>query len=144
MAAHAGPVAGAGLLALAALALSLIPAAARACPPPAGFDAQGRIESSSAVVLYRTAPPAIEVGQLFTVEAVVCPGGPAAVALVHVDARMPDHRHGMNYRPRVMARGDGRYVAEGLLFHMPGRWQLLFELQGGGRTEHLAADLVVE
>jgi hypothetical protein len=134
-----------GLPALAALILAAAAApGAPSCPPPAGFDARGRIESSAAVVLYRTAPPSIEVGQFFAVEAVVCAGGPAAVALVRVDARMPEHRHGMNYRARVVARGDGRYLADGLLFHMPGRWQLLFEVEGGGRREHLEADLVLE
>ena len=50
----------------------------------------------------------------------------------------------MNYRPRVSASGDGRYVAEGLLFHMPGRWQLVFDVERDGRTERLATDLVLE
>ena len=31
----------------------------------------------------------------------------------------------MNYRPQRRAKGDGRYRAEGLLFHMPGRWQFV-------------------
>jgi len=35
-------------------------------------------------------------------------------------------------------------VAEGLLFHMPGRWQLLFDVERGGRTERLEADVVLE
>ena len=32
----------------------------------------------------------------------------------------------MNYRPTVQALGDGRFTAEGLVFHMPGRWRFLF------------------
>ena len=77
-------------------------------------------------------------------EAVVCAEPPAAVATVRVDAQMPEHRHGMNYRPRVSARGDGLYVAEGLLFHMPGRWHLLFDVERGGRTERLEAEIDLE
>jgi hypothetical protein len=50
----------------------------------------------------------------------------------------------MNYRPRVSARGDGLYVAEGLLFHMPGRWQLLFDVECGGRMERLEAEIDLE
>jgi hypothetical protein len=57
---------------------------------------------------------------------------------------MPAHRHGMNYQPRVTARERGVYVAEGLLFHMPGRWQLLFDVDRGGRTERLVADMELE
>jgi len=57
---------------------------------------------------------------------------------------MPEHRHGMNYRPTVATSGEGRYRAEGLLFHMPGRWQLLFDVERGGRTERLAADILLE
>ncbi len=83
-------------------------------------------------------------GRHFAVEAVVCARPPAAVAAVRVDAQMPEHRHGMNYRPRVSARGNGLYVAEGLLFHMPGRWQLLFDVERGGRTERLEAEIELE
>jgi hypothetical protein len=42
---------------------------------------------------------------------------------------MPEHRHGMNYQTSVVPHGDGGYRAEGLLFHMPGRWELVFELR---------------
>jgi hypothetical protein len=34
----------------------------------------------------------------------------------------------MNYRTTVTALGDGRFRAEGLMFHMAGRWRLLFDL----------------
>jgi hypothetical protein len=57
---------------------------------------------------------------------------------------MPEHRHGMNYRPTLASRGDGRYLAEGLLFHMPGRWRLLFDLERDGRRVRLTADVPLE
>jgi hypothetical protein len=57
---------------------------------------------------------------------------------------MTEHRHGMNYRPRVFGQGAGRYVVEGLLFHMPGRWQLVFDVERGRRTERLETDVVLE
>jgi hypothetical protein len=34
-------------------------------------------------------------------------------------------------------------VAEALLFHMPGRWQLVFDVDRGGRTERLSADVLL-
>ena len=120
-------------------------AAAATCEAPRGFDARDRVAAGDVVVLYRTVPAAVEIGQHFSVEAVVCvnPPGPVPDRL-RVDAVMPEHRHGMNYQPRVTARGDGVYVAEGFLFHMPGRWQLLFDVERGGRTERLAAELTLE
>jgi hypothetical protein len=54
---------------------------------------------------------------------------------------MPEHRHGMNYRPTVTAVAPGRYRVEGLLFHMPGRWDLLFDVDSGAGTERLVATL---
>jgi len=125
-----------GLMAMPALA-------APTCPAPAGFDSGGRVESRDIVIFYRT-EPAIQVGRHFAVEAVVCAGPPAEVTAMRVDAEMPEHRHGMNYRPSVAARGDGRYVAEGLLFHMPGRWLLLFDIERGGGTERLEAEIRLE
>jgi hypothetical protein len=35
-------------------------------------------------------------------------------------------------------------VADGLLFHMPGRWRLLLDVERGASTERLAADIVLE
>ena len=37
-----------------------------------------------------------------------------------------------------------RSVAEGLLFHMPDRRRLLFDVERGGRTERLSTDIVPE
>ena len=56
----------------------------------------------------------------------------------------PAHRHGMNYRPSISALGGGRFRAEGLLFHMPGRWELVFELRADGKTERAAHPVSVE
>jgi hypothetical protein len=115
-----------------------------ACPAPPGFTPGGRLESAGLIVLYRTVPAPIPLGEHFAVEAVVCAPPGVAVGGLRVGAQMPAHRHGMNYRPRVIAQGDGRYRAEGLLFHMPGRWQLFFDVQRGRDTERLAADVVLE
>ncbi len=49
-------------------------------------------------------------------------------ALLQVDADMPAHRHGLNYRVALRQTGPARYRAEGLVLHMPGRWRLLFDI----------------
>jgi hypothetical protein len=125
---------------LAALLAAAPAIAAAQCDAPGA-----RIESDRVVVVYRTVPAKIAVGQHFAVEARVCAKGVGAPpTALRVDADMPAHRHGMNYRAKVAAKGDGRYVAEGLLFHMPGRWRLVFDVDGGGRTERLTADFNLE
>src|SRR5262245_53815916 len=124
----------------AAAALAAVPALA--CAPPDGFGAAQRIESARWVVFYRTVPAAIGVGDQFEVDALVCPRDASAPPSgVMVDAYMPEHRHGMNSRPRVVLVSPGRYRAEGFLFHMPGLWQLRFDVDGTGGRERLSHDI---
>jgi hypothetical protein len=111
-----------------------------------GCDAPGtRLESDRYVVVYRTRPKKLAVGEHFAIDALVCAKGQsAAPSGLRVDATMPEHRHGMNYRATVAAKGGGRYVAEGLLFHMPGRWQLLFDVEARGSGDRLTTEIVLE
>jgi hypothetical protein len=122
--------------ALAGLALLSVASAALACELPGG-TAQA-LKSSAYTLLYRTAP--LRIGEHFAVDFIVCP----APESVRVDAWMPEHRHGMNYRPEVRAQGGGRYRAEGLMLHMAGRWELVFEMRSAGKTERLAQSLQLE
>jgi hypothetical protein len=116
---------------------------AAACDVPAGFAPRARVESAGVVVVYRTMPAAIQVGQHFSVDALVCADAGTPV-LARVDAQMPEHRHGMNYRATVASSGAGRYVAEGLLFHMPGRWQLVFDVERAGQRTRLTSEVNVQ
>ena len=95
------------------------------------------------MVVFATRPSVIEVGGHFTLDVRACAEG-APPVLTRVDADMPEHRHGMNYRPSLAPAGDGRYVADGLLFHMPGRWRLSFDVEREGRRVRLTTDVVVE
>ena len=60
---------------------------------------------------------------------------PARFDRILVDAGMPHHRHGMNVAPEVGRDGPARWIARGMLFHMPGRWQLYVDLIEDGRLE---------
>jgi hypothetical protein len=131
------------MIAAAGLSLTISAAAGtERCDLPAGFTALKRLTSHDVVLMFRTVPERITLGEHFSVEAVVC--ATPAVRALRVDAQMPEHRHGMNYRARVSAAGEGRFVAEGLLFHMPGRWRLLIHVERGGHAERLAADVLLE
>jgi len=126
---------------------TLAPAAARAdvCDDAARTAAAQRVESTKHVVVFRPAPAPIAVGRHFSVDATVCArDGAAAATGLRVDAQMPAHRHGMNYRANVSARGEGRFVADGLMFHMPGRWQLVFDVETAAGTDRLVTDVVLE
>lgn len=90
-------------------------------------------------------PGQLAVGRHFSLDLVVCPRPGWSLPLaVRVDADMPAHRHGMNYRPTVRQLGDGRYRVDGLMLHMPGRWRLLFDLSADGRIERLSHELDLE
>ena len=116
--------------------------------PPCGATLPGDkriLENSRYQIAYRTDVNPVPVGMHFIVDFAVCPRGRAAIpTAVRVDANMPDHRHGMNYRPVVTTSAPGVYRAEGLLFHMPGRWDLTFDVVTGNTTQRLASPLRVE
>jgi len=109
---------------------ALLAGAAHACELPGA----GRVlESARYTLAYRTVPATLAVGEHFVVEMAVCVKGgadPGPELRVSASARMPEHRHGMNYVPSVRALGGGRYRSEGWLFHMPGRWEFVFEVGG--------------
>ena len=119
-----------------------------ACTPdlPAGQGAKPRtVEGKQYALAYRTQPEKVEIGQHFVVEIALCAkDGAAAPESVRVDAHMPEHRHGMNYKTKVTSSGAGKYRAEGLMFHMPGRWEYIFEVRVGGATERLTNSVVLQ
>jgi len=90
----------------------------------------------------RTAPPVIAVNQPFDVSVRVTPKGALAGPLeVAVDARMPAHFHGMTRVAKVTRVEASAWKAEGLVFHMPGRWELYIDITDGGVTERAQLDV---
>jgi hypothetical protein len=96
-------------------------------------------------VIYRSSPDPIPRGEEFALEVWVF-GAHAAdhpltdVALT-VDAGMPEHQHGMNRRPVIRSLDGGKFEVQGLLFHMPGRWELYFDVTRGAVTERAQVSL---
>jgi cytochrome c peroxidase len=128
-----------------ALRLILAGALTLACPAWACTPAiKGTtLESPRYVLAFQERSP-LEVGKHFTVEIATCskPGNPEPESL-KVDAHMPEHRHGMNYSPSVAKLGPGRWRAEGLMFHMPGKWEFVFELRASGKTDRLTSNFLL-
>jgi hypothetical protein len=106
-------------------------------------DNATRLAESGVVLVFKPSIVPIPVGQPFGVDFVLCPSTPAPDE-VRVDALLPEHRHGMNYRASVRSLGAQRYRAEGLLFHMPGRWDLIFDVRRGNTVLRLSQALQLE
>ena len=123
------------LLGLAAL----LPAKASACASEQGFH---RLATGDAEVAYRFEPADLKVGQFFAAEVIACraPGG-ESVADVLLDATMPAHGHGMNYRASSARMDDGRYRFTGLMLHMPGAWRITIDLVQGTKRTRLTQDV---
>ncbi len=104
-----------------------------------------RIANANYEIVFASAPGPIETGKHFSLDFAVCPLGAASPPdAVRVDAVMPEHRHGMNYRPVVMAKGDGIYRADGLMLHMPGRWEIRFDVVSAAGPQRLVAATLLE
>lgn len=124
----------------AAVVLGVALTRAWACPnPEEGFR---RLASPQAEIAYRWEPGEIKVGRFFAAEVVACRGpGHGDVRDIALDATMPAHGHGMNYRPTVTRIGPDRFRVTGLMLHMPGTWRLTFDLQRGESRIRLTEEL---
>lgn len=68
--------------------------------------------------------------QPFDMQLRFCGDNIDAIERVEVEAIMPAHQHGMNYTPIVKALGPGRFSVSGMVFHMPGTWQVRLAVFG--------------
>ena len=49
---------------------------------------------------------------------------------------MPEHDHGLPTAPRVTRELEpGRYLLEGVRFHMGGRWELILQIETAGAAD---------
>lgn len=114
------------------------------CPTVLGSKIGRLLQGDGLDIAWRAVPASIAVGKPFSIEFEVCPRGASSpIERLSVDAWMPDHRHGMNYRPTLTGQAPSVIRADGLVFHMPGRWQLVFEAAIAGRTLRLTEDVTV-
>ncbi len=120
-----------------AAAAQMAPAPAATCPPP---EAGASVIEQGGVTASWAAEPALAVSKPFALRVALCP---ARAELVRVDATMPEHRHGMNYRARLLPAGAGRWRVDGLVWHMPGRWELLLVVRLDGQEQRLVQSVVL-
>lgn len=121
-----------------------------AAPAPEGVTALGHYR-----LTWTTEPSPVPLAQLFEIEATLTDartGAPIEDAEVRIDARMPQHGHGMATKPqddpgactgegqaRTCRHPGGRYRTRGMKFHMPGEWTLSFDVSGPAGADRLEA-----
>lgn len=124
-------------LSIALLCLLLAPLAAAQEP-------LWRLQSGSSYTLtvYSEITP-LELNRIHSWELVLSrdDGKPVSDALISVEGGMPLHDHGLPTQPQVNSEvAPGRYLLEGMRFHMPGLWQLLFTISHEDSTETIQLD----
>jgi len=119
-------------------------------PPPPPGDGVEEIAShgGSYLVRFRPAPAPVPENEPFGLEVWVLEAGPqprlARDVELAVDAGMPEHGHGMNREPKVKRLGPGHFAVTGMLFHMPGYWELYFDITRGALTERAQVGVTLD
>jgi hypothetical protein len=126
-------------LAIAGLFSGAALASYAACPFPADTPAQ--VITGPVQARWSTEPQPVQIGEPFVLRVSLCP---ADARLLRVDATMPEHRHGMNYRPSIEALGPGEWRVQGLVWHMAGRWELKLDTVLAGATHTLTQSVMLK
>ena len=89
-------------------------------------------------VKYSSSPDPIPFNEEFNIEitayAAENPTDTLTDFTIEVDAQMPEHNHGMNQRPNVTME-EGLALAEGMLFHMTGYWEIVILINQENKRE---------
>jgi hypothetical protein len=117
-------------------------------PQPPAWQDTAELASNAGhyLVRYRTTPDPIPWGEPFELDVWVLGADGRALddVSLSIDAAMPEHGHGMKRVPVVSAAGHGGFGVGGMLFHMPGHWELYFDLTRGALTERAQVDVELE
>jgi len=142
------------LAASSVLILVLFSIACEGCNGSAGPKAYGPVVGSRTVdsngnnysVTYSCQPDPIPLNEPFSLNLLIIPKRPLQedILTVKVDAQMPEHLHGMNRRPDIKMEPNSKVVASGMLFHMPGHWQVHIDIARKGITERAQFDLTLK
>lgn len=127
----------------AAGALAAGALAAEAWPMPNPDNAQvtelGRYRIS-----YASALEPIEINRIhaWVAQVMDADGNPVEGASISITGGMPDHDHGLPTAPRATAYlGEGRYLIEGMRFHMGGAWEVVLNVKSGTGDDALSIPL---
>lgn len=98
--------------------------------------------TATAQAALRIPEPPVPVSRPFDVDIRLCaPQNGPSVTGIALQAIMPRHQHGMNYRPEIARTNETDFLASGLFFHMPGDWRIELSVFTEDGPRHF--DLVV-
>ena len=102
-----------------------------------GGPSTGATDGGTYFIEYVTEPSPIPLSEDFTMRTRVTDASGRWIedATVVVNALMPTHDHSMNTIPSTDYAGEGWYLTEGMLFHMPGDWQIIIDITAAGAVE---------
>jgi hypothetical protein len=130
--------------ALVVLTFAFATSTAPASVCPTSEQGFRRLASPDAEVAFRWEPAELKIGQFFAAEVVTCgTRGQEPVREITIDATMPAHGHGMNYRPAATRTAPGHYRFTGLMLHMPGTWRVTIDLHQGGKRSRLTHEVIL-
>ncbi len=98
-------------------------------------------------VIFQPLVGAVPQNEIFDLEVHVLEAGERILSReieLAFDAEMPAHQHGMVTEPKVEGPDGGRFLVTGVLLHMPGIWQLYFDITRSGRTERAQVAIEIE
>jgi hypothetical protein len=99
-------------------------------------------------VSYTPVPSPVPLNKIFELDVRVFTDAamttPADGVTIAADAAMPHHHHGMNIVPRAERAGPGQFRVTGMLFHMPGYWEIYVDVKAGGRDERARFEVVIK
>ena len=81
-------------------------------------------------VEFSPAPGKMPLNEVFEITSWV--RGTSEVDSLRVDAAMPAHGHGMMTDPNTTKQSDGSFLTTGMLLHMPGAWEIYFDIRYEG------------
>lgn len=131
------------LLTVLAGAVPAVRAVEAASPTPASGATMQWTEKRLYRVSWVSSPTPVPLLALhaWTVTIVDAEARPVDDARVTVLGGMPAHAHGLPTTPAVSSLGGGRYLVEGLKFHMPGAWVVAFRITAAPGTDSVSFPL---
>ncbi|MBC8200952.1 MAG: hypothetical protein H8E86_02805 [Planctomycetes bacterium] len=78
-------------------------------------------------VSFTPAPDEMPLNEVFEITSWV--QGEGEIDSLRVDAAMPAHGHGMMTDPKTKLQPDGSFLTTGMLLHMPGDWEIYFDIR---------------
>ena len=113
------------------------------CVPGTGVQMSGAADAPWTIQI-RLGPDGAPLNTPFDADIIICTPSEQYPARVAVDATMPAHKHGMNYKPAMAKIDSGQYEVRNLLFHMPGVWRFEITAYENDKPHRCTHDMSVQ